>query len=347
MRHEGVVLVVACICAAPPSRMPAFFNAMSSASPWVLIHVRSATQQHVVHPVHGHPPSNSPPAPLQEFNKKHDDNEAAKVLGELKPSHTSAIARAEATKDKEQGDSDFAYTIAAARRSEQRRLLAYVRMADYKITDTLHTVLLESCREVLQAVRYIPAPPPSLDEGAGLDRASADGGSPAGDHGENASSGIEQGRESNSAIVVRSGPPSRALFTVELLLDDQDGELMYDPAPEDYQERMAEVLQSYLSSLCALSRLYGDEGISEVRGLRLALNTDIVFKMLLCIRGLGFWCGGKPVVWARVPQRHLAATAAGVVLCEGPPPASHWLTLSAVSVLDGVCCTGGDGRQGE
>ena len=33
--------------------------------------------------------------------------------------------------------SDFAYTVAAARRSEQRRILSFVRMSDYMICDTL------------------------------------------------------------------------------------------------------------------------------------------------------------------------------------------------------------------
>lgn len=35
---------------------------------------------------------------------------------------------------------DFAYTVAAARRSEQRRILNFIRMSDYMICDTLHTV---------------------------------------------------------------------------------------------------------------------------------------------------------------------------------------------------------------
>jgi hypothetical protein len=38
---------------------------------------------------------------VQEFNKKVDDSEAARLLGEAKL-HQSAIAKAEANKDKEQ-----------------------------------------------------------------------------------------------------------------------------------------------------------------------------------------------------------------------------------------------------
>ena len=64
-------------------------------------------------------------------------------------------------KEKGQSDADFAYTIAAARRSAQRRLLNFVRMADYMVCDTLHTVLMESVREVLAATRPPPPPEPS------------------------------------------------------------------------------------------------------------------------------------------------------------------------------------------
>jgi hypothetical protein len=34
--------------------------------------------------------------------------------------------------------------------------------SDYMICDTLRTVLLDSCREVLEAVRFVPPPPMQL-----------------------------------------------------------------------------------------------------------------------------------------------------------------------------------------
>lgn len=43
--------------------------------------------------------------------------------------------------------------MAAAYRSEQRRLLSFIRMSDFMMCDTLHTVLVESVREVLESVR--------------------------------------------------------------------------------------------------------------------------------------------------------------------------------------------------
>ena len=67
--------------------------------------------------------------------------------------HVAPQAKVEANREREQSETDFAYTIAAARRSEQRRLLNYIRMNDYLICDTLHTVLLESVREVLVATQ--------------------------------------------------------------------------------------------------------------------------------------------------------------------------------------------------
>lgn len=64
------------------------------------------------------------------------------------PSSQTAVVKAEHGRDREQSESDFAYTIAAARRSEQRRLLAFIRMSDYRICDTLHGILLETAHEV-------------------------------------------------------------------------------------------------------------------------------------------------------------------------------------------------------
>jgi hypothetical protein len=60
----------------------------------------------------------------------------------------TALQKVEVAKARDHGATDFAYTVAAARRSEQRRILNYVRMSDYMICDTLQSVLLESVREV-------------------------------------------------------------------------------------------------------------------------------------------------------------------------------------------------------
>lgn len=50
------------------------------------------------------------------------------------------------------GSRGFIYTAAAAHRSEQRRLLCFVRMADLMMCDCLRSVLLASLRDVLAAL---------------------------------------------------------------------------------------------------------------------------------------------------------------------------------------------------
>jgi dynein heavy chain len=47
---------------------------------------------------------------------------------------------------------EYAYTMAAAYRSEQRRLLSFLRMADFIMCDTLQTVLVQSVSEMLAAL---------------------------------------------------------------------------------------------------------------------------------------------------------------------------------------------------
>eukprot|EP00899_Mesostigma_viride_P007437 jgi/Mesvir1/16695/Mv15092-RA.1 len=48
-------------------------------------------------------------------------------------------------------EDNYAFTIAAASRSEQRKLLCYVKMCDYMICDTLHGLLVRSAADLLAA----------------------------------------------------------------------------------------------------------------------------------------------------------------------------------------------------
>jgi hypothetical protein len=63
------------------------------------------------------------------------------------------------------------------------------------------------------------------------------------------------------------------------------GNLHYAPPPEEYQERMGDVLASYLASLCTLTRLYGDEELLEVsKQAGMYHNMQISCQpMILCI----------------------------------------------------------------
>ena len=50
----------------------------------------------------------------------------------------------------------FAYTMAAAYRSKQRRLLSFLRMADFMLCDTLQTILMASVGEMLAILQPTP-----------------------------------------------------------------------------------------------------------------------------------------------------------------------------------------------
>ncbi|GFR44385.1 hypothetical protein Agub_g5605 [Astrephomene gubernaculifera] len=173
---------------------------------------------------------------LAEFNKKHDENETQRAGDLAKSQHSNFLARAEAEKEREQGQSDFAYTIAAARRSEQRRLLNFIRLADYMVCDTLHSVLLESLRELLDGTRPKRTVMVLFKEMDAADIEEAD--------------------------VVSSG--SDALFQLELLLADNQEDLLYDPHPEEFFEEMQRIMANYLESLCGITRLYGDGTLMSV-----------------------------------------------------------------------------------
>ena len=63
------------------------------------------------------------------------------------------------------GVEEYAYTVTATRRTEQRRLLSFVKQLDYLIRDTLRFVLHDSMADVLGATRQCPedkfeTPPP-------------------------------------------------------------------------------------------------------------------------------------------------------------------------------------------
>ena len=69
----------------------------------------------------------------------------------------------------------YAYTVTATRRTEQRRLLSFVKQLDYLIRDTLRFVLHDSMADVLGATRQCPEDlfetPPPLSGGASRTRA--------------------------------------------------------------------------------------------------------------------------------------------------------------------------------
>lgn len=155
-----------------------------------------------------------------------------------------------------QGSADFAFTVGAARRSEQRRILNFVRLSDYIMCDTLQTVLLASVREVLTATEPLPplrAPTPP----AGSDT----------DEDDDAGSGSEydymlRPPEPEAPAAPDTRPP-KVLFHTNLLLGE-GAALEYRPSPAEFEDCTADVLATFVDSLCSLTRLYGDEGLMEV-----------------------------------------------------------------------------------
>lgn len=148
---------------------------------------------------------------LEEFNQKQDDGlePSTRALGNSKAGQErqlTTIQKAELGKVREQNASDFAYTVAAARRSEQRRILSFIRMADFMICETLQSVLLESVQEILAATRS--AADNDNDGGSEDDYVLKDD--------------SQIAKDEAKALVLRSGP----LFRINLLLEDDGHDLV-------------------------------------------------------------------------------------------------------------------------
>lgn len=76
---------------------------------------------------------------------------AAAAAPSLKSALQAAAREAEAS-------ATFSYAITAARRSEQRRLLNYIRLADFMICDTLRLLLIDSIGDMLGWLRCASRP---------------------------------------------------------------------------------------------------------------------------------------------------------------------------------------------
>ncbi|KAI8465887.1 MAG: dynein heavy chain 7 [Monoraphidium minutum] len=116
---------------------------------------------------------------------------------------------------------EFAYTMAAARRGEQRRLLAFVQLVDAMIADTLRSCLVASIAELLQATRAAAGAPAA----AGPAGAAAGGG----------------------------GTP---LFVVEVVLQGEGEGLAFEPDPEEFKARALDVLAGFKACATSIERLY-------------------------------------------------------------------------------------------
>jgi dynein heavy chain len=157
---------------------------------------------------------------------------------------------------------DYAYTMAAAYRSEQRRLLSFIRMSDFMMCDTLHTVLVESVREVLESVRpavTVGVPPGSASGSSGSSRRGSAVVSPAkrslqtmhtllnGSRRQRQSAALagmqlapvtaaqQQAAAAAAAADGGSAVQRTPVFELQVLLTQSLEELAFDPEPEQFQ----------------------------------------------------------------------------------------------------------------
>jgi dynein heavy chain len=140
--------------------------------------------------------------------------------------------------------------MAASRRAKQRRLLAFVRVADLMIADALHSCLAASASELLVAAR------PRLRRSASL-RASVArrGAPPASDVG-----GDGGGGNGSGGGALRREP----LFCVEVVLEGGGDGLAFKPRPEEFAVCAAEALAGFRACASGIDRLCSEVGAARV-----------------------------------------------------------------------------------
>eukprot|EP00879_Flechtneria_rotunda_P011573 GHRR01012088.1.p1 GENE.GHRR01012088.1~~GHRR01012088.1.p1 ORF type:complete len:1024 (+),score=420.33 GHRR01012088.1:512-3583(+) len=182
---------------------------------------------------------------------------------------------------------DYAYTKAAAYRSEQRRLLCLIRMADFMMCDTLRSILLDSLQEVLQAVQ--PAPSVGMATAACIDghAAAGPGSRPTlqgmnpllnGSRRQQVSAAVasmqilpvtaqqqqrqqqrqqqQQSQQQQQPAVAPATAGRVPQFELEVLLNSDMTDLVFEPLPDRFQSQMSSVLLGFTSCLTSISRLY-------------------------------------------------------------------------------------------
>jgi dynein heavy chain len=138
---------------------------------------------------------------------------------------------------------DYAYTVAAAQRSEQRRLINYIKMSDYVVSSSLQTMLLETVRDILTYTKPEPAEQAVAAEVAENGAEDEGGDEEANDGGEEEEGGVE-------AV---SKPLAAPLFTVELLFVE-NFELLFQPSRSDFQTSVEHLINGFVETLCTVPR---------------------------------------------------------------------------------------------
>jgi len=190
-----------------------------------------------------------------------------------------------------QGESaQYAYTVAAARRSEQRKLLCFVKMTDYMICDTLHEVLVESVSDILAATGQcpeadfeMPLPPYRLRKPVNVPRASRanmarmsmqGNGSSTSKRAKAAEAAFKEADAAEQAMVAtqllaeedamnafQPRIPVVPQFEVELVL--RDGALAFVPSAETFTSEVERAISGFIDILATVDRLPDNEELME------------------------------------------------------------------------------------
>ncbi|KAK3247052.1 hypothetical protein CYMTET_43439 [Cymbomonas tetramitiformis] len=155
---------------------------------------------------------------------------------------------------------NYSYTIAAARRSEQRKLLCFVKLADYMICDTLHNLLIDSVSDILTVTAPPPEPEVVMDEEAAAAEAEAAAAKAEEEAKKKAEGKPEAKTDKEKEEEEKNKPPEKVpLYEIEVLL--ADGQLVFAPSPDEFQEKMDEVVGGFVDTLCTVTRLLAQENL--------------------------------------------------------------------------------------
>ena len=173
------------------------------------------------------------------------EDEAAATAAGHGPKHGAAALH---NKIKSEGEGNqFSYAITAARRSEQRRLLNYIRLADYMVCDTLHVLLVDSVSDILGVVRHLPleaVPLPQVP--AAHEPASAESHPAKDDKGAAGKAGDKKLKDGDKKLEQEAPPAEkkrRAVFQVEVFLEHE--QLVFSPSSDQFSRKVSPLLACF------------------------------------------------------------------------------------------------------
>ena len=147
---------------------------------------------------------------------------------------------------------EFSYAITAARRSEQRKLLNFIRLVDYMVCDTLHLLLSNSISGMLDVLRYEEGSTlPSVATASAVEALKA----PA---------AANDGADGAAGDDLPESSARPAVFKVEIIVtDDRGAHLLYQPSAEDFQAEVTKVIGGFLQVMESVMRLLANPEVIQ------------------------------------------------------------------------------------